>query len=339
VERTPGTISLCAIAKNEAATIEGMIESVRGLANQIIVIDTGSTDATREIAGAAGAIVESVDWRDDFSLARNHSLSRATSEWILVLDADERIDQSQHAIIRKRITAGASAFYLQRRHYTRDRASPYFVPLVAGDPYQQQGAEGYYVTNDIRLFRNDPLIQYEGVVHETAERSIRALPNAKVSESEILIHHLGPLGTPARNSEKSRWYLSLAKIKAQEAPTDWRTWFQVGAEYSGLHQHDSAIIAFQKAVELEPNYYQPWRQLGISLAALARYSEALPALQRAVTLEPACPMTWNALGVALMKSGHLKEAELCFQTTIGLDPNHHPAAANLRQVQTRATPT
>ncbi len=83
------TVSLCLIARDEEATIGMAIKSVLALVDEVIVADTGSSDNTRIIAEGYGAQVLDVPWVDDFSAARNAALDRATSKWVLVLDADE----------------------------------------------------------------------------------------------------------------------------------------------------------------------------------------------------------------------------------------------------------
>src|SRR5271156_3302650 len=84
-------ISLCMIVRDEAAMLPGCLESVRGAVDEMIVVDTGSRDATIRVAEGAGAWVLPFEWIDDFAAARNHGIARATGEWVLVLDADERL--------------------------------------------------------------------------------------------------------------------------------------------------------------------------------------------------------------------------------------------------------
>ena len=83
------TLALCMIVKDEEAHLGCCLESVKGLVDEIVVVDTGSTDRTVEIARQYGARVFSYGWHDDFAAARNVSLSHAGADWILVLDADE----------------------------------------------------------------------------------------------------------------------------------------------------------------------------------------------------------------------------------------------------------
>ncbi|MBW2130791.1 MAG: glycosyltransferase family 2 protein, partial [Deltaproteobacteria bacterium] len=82
-------VSLCMIVKNEETTLPRCLESVRGAVDEMIIVDTGSTDSTREIARRYGAEVFSTQWKNDFSFHRNQSIARAKGRWILQLDADE----------------------------------------------------------------------------------------------------------------------------------------------------------------------------------------------------------------------------------------------------------
>ena len=127
-------LSLCMIVKNEGAVLGQCLESVRGLVDEVIIVDTGSSDKTREIAqhfvGEVGGSVVDFTWVDDFSAARNESLKHATGDWILVLDADEVIAQQDHAKIKQAIKkaseksdksdktgAKVQGFYLKTRNY------------------------------------------------------------------------------------------------------------------------------------------------------------------------------------------------------------------------------
>jgi len=94
-------LSLSMIVKNEEPFLAHCLDSVRGLVDEMVILDTGSTDGTLEIARAAGARVFQSPWRDDFSAARNASLEKATGDWILILDADEELPASEHAPLRQ----------------------------------------------------------------------------------------------------------------------------------------------------------------------------------------------------------------------------------------------
>jgi hypothetical protein len=97
------TLSVCILARNEADNLPDAIASVADVADEIVVTDTGSTDATIDVAEAAGARVERFAWRDDFSAARNVNLARSTCDWALILDADERLVPESRVALREAI--------------------------------------------------------------------------------------------------------------------------------------------------------------------------------------------------------------------------------------------
>ncbi|WP_218080254.1 glycosyltransferase [Anthocerotibacter panamensis] len=98
---SPGSISLCMIVRDEEALLPRCLESVQGIVDEIIIVDTGSTDRIVEIASSYGAKVFYYEWTDDFAAARNVSLSYAISGWILVLDADEALTQSFRSSVKE----------------------------------------------------------------------------------------------------------------------------------------------------------------------------------------------------------------------------------------------
>lgn len=144
------TISLCMIVKNESHNLHRCLKSVQGFVNQIIVVDTGSEDNTVEIARSYGAEVHFFEWCDDFAAARNYSLSFATGDWILILDADEELIISERDFNMDFIDSSL----------TEDTLT---LPLLCVDDIHQNSL---YVTVP-RLFRTRSNVVYHGVFHET----------------------------------------------------------------------------------------------------------------------------------------------------------------------------
>jgi glycosyltransferase involved in cell wall biosynthesis/thioredoxin-like negative regulator of GroEL len=103
---SPGTLSLCMIVRDEENNIQRALASIRPVVDEMIVVDTGSTDRTKDIANELGAKVYDFAWTDSFADARNFALSKATSDWILILDADEVISPSDHEELRKLLGKG-----------------------------------------------------------------------------------------------------------------------------------------------------------------------------------------------------------------------------------------
>jgi Glycosyl transferase family 2 len=164
-------LSLCMIVRNEAANLPACLDSVAGLADDIVVVDTGSTDATRDIARAHGARVIDAPWTGDFAAARNLALAAALGEWILVLDADELLPHASRIRIRELISAPAhSAYNLVQKNR-----------LV----------EGTHVSvHIVRLFPNDPRVRFERPIHEQVNTSLERAC-IRIVDTDIVFDHSG----------------------------------------------------------------------------------------------------------------------------------------------------
>lgn len=142
-------LSLCMIVKNESKHLANCLESVEGVVDEIVIVDTGSTDNTVEIAKKYGAKVFHYEWHDDFGAARNESLKHATGDWILVLDADEVLsDESKDKIRAFMVDVGADIYYQLR-----------IKNLGANNKVAHQN----YM---VRFFKNSPRARYIGRIHE-----------------------------------------------------------------------------------------------------------------------------------------------------------------------------
>jgi len=164
----PARLSVCIIARNESASLARALQSIRNLADEIVVIDTGSEDGTKEIAGKFGCKVADVPWKDDFSMARNAGLREVSGDYVLFLDADEFMDP------RQRIRVALSKF-----HFPIEPDTAFTITI-------DQEEENEEMTVMLRLPRTDkpvfPIrllpvrkdIWFEGTAFETPEKSLRA---------------------------------------------------------------------------------------------------------------------------------------------------------------------
>ena len=169
-------------------------------------MDTGSADATREIAAAAGARVVDFPWRHDFAAARNHGLLHATGAWILYIDADERARDwdraALDALLDDRSLVACTVRFRPRSGYTRYR--------------------------EYRLFRNDPRIRFHGVIHETmlpAIQRVVAEDGRRIGESDLAIDHVGYDG---ERTAKHRRNLPLLRARLAAEPDHVYCWQQLG---------------------------------------------------------------------------------------------------------------
>jgi tetratricopeptide (TPR) repeat protein len=154
-EQLPEGISLCMIVKNEERFLAECLDSVKGVVDEINVVDTGSTDRTVEIARSYGANIIFREWRKDFAWARNEALAMATRRWTLVLDADEELERESIGLLKSLRTtpAGLASVYIN------------IVNLIS----DATGA-GTMSHRLIRIFPSNPLLRYSGVIHESLAR-------------------------------------------------------------------------------------------------------------------------------------------------------------------------
>lgn len=149
------TVSLCLIARDEEARIGAALKSVLALVDEVVVVDTGSADNTRIIAEGYGSRVIDAPWNDDFAAARNAALNEATSDWVLVLDADEYLQPVRPVEFQRLLHDPTAAGYRLR--------------IVS--PREEAGPEG---RSQIRLFRNVPGVRYEFPIHEQVAPALEA---------------------------------------------------------------------------------------------------------------------------------------------------------------------
>jgi glycosyltransferase involved in cell wall biosynthesis len=226
-------LSFCMIAKNEERHLAKCLDSVRGLAGELIVVDTGSTDATPRIAAGYGAQVIPFDFTTvDFAAARNHALAHARGSWILTLDADEVLHPSGTAEIEKLVAGSQNAgYFLERFNYSSASANPFTDHVV-------------------RLFPNRPNYRYRGRVHETIDASILA-GGGTLIEARIRIDHTFSSDAEARRRKNHR-YIEILKEEIAADPRDHSRLDFLAAEYHQLDMFDEATEIAEKLARLRP---------------------------------------------------------------------------------------
>jgi GT2 family glycosyltransferase/predicted Zn-dependent protease len=280
-----GALSLCMIVKNEESNLLRCLMSVKPVVDEMIVVDTGSTDKTKEIAGVFGAKVFDYEWADDFSEARNFSLSKVRGRWILILDADEVISPMDYSplirIVKERNTP-AAAYSLTTRNYVE----PVNISgWTANDgKYGEEAGTGWFPGAKVRLFPNDPRIRFENPVHELVEPSLKKA-GIKIKECEVPIHHYGKLRMD-KNQKKGEEYFLLGKKKLEERGGDFTSLYELAVQAGELGRYEEAVELWQRCVRLQPENPKAHFNLGYGLLKLGRYEEALHASARAMQLAP-----------------------------------------------------
>ena len=226
------TISLCMIVKNEEKFLPQCLDSVKDYLDEIIIVDTGSTDKTVEIAKQYTDRIYFHPWEGDFSKHRNQSIKYATKDWIFILDADEVLLAQCGKTVRESI---------------QDESidSVYVVVKSAFD-----GGAGEAVHNSIRIFRNNGNIHYEGKVHN------RIVGTKESKIFPITIFHEGYNLPPEESRKKFIRTATLLKKEIKDNPLHPRAYHYLAASYLSEEMYEKALNTAMKAVQLadENNY-------------------------------------------------------------------------------------
>ena len=226
-------LSVCLIVKNEEQFLAQCLKSVRGFATQLIVVDTGSTDRTVEIAREFGAEIYFFAWCDDFAAARNAALEHATGDWVLMLDADEELPEAQHAkLLADMKNANSIAFRLPLVNAGQEIEGRSFVP---------------------RLFRNVPGACFTGRIHEQVFSSL--LANAKkwglkTALGSAELRHHGYTKDLVQDRNKVNRNLKLLRAAIEENPTDVNLQMNLGLELVRSDDLPAGVEKYRHAYEL-----------------------------------------------------------------------------------------
>jgi tetratricopeptide (TPR) repeat protein len=294
------TVALSMIVKNAARDLSDCLASVTGVVNEMVIADTGSTDNTAEIARDAGAKVICVAWENDFSQARNAPLAMVSADWVLSLDADERLDPDAPAVLPALVARKDVAGYqVTIRNYVPTLAHKLWdrsaVPNDSNYAPARHAA-AYVDHENVRLFRRDPAIRFTGRVHETVGWSILS-SRRKIATANLMIHHMGMLGDPQERARKILFYLELGKQKVAEMPGNRQAHFELGVSLlENLGNTRDALVSFQRCCEIDPKFGLGWFFIGVCQFRLEDYPAALAALRRAERCGQSTPWLAEMLG-------------------------------------------
>ena len=312
------TISLCMITKNEEFFLEQCLNSVKDLVDEIIIVDTGSTDKTKEIARKFTDNVFDFEWCDDFSVARNESLKHATSDWILVLDADEIIIRTDHQKIKDIISKSAVydkatvAYELPQLHYTNNFMNhPDFVEI------EDENFKGFYVVSIVRLFKRSKNIFYDYCVHETIKPSLKK-QQGKIMELLVPIHHYQELKGVGDVEEKQETYFKLSLKNIKNYPYYAKSYNDVGIYYGTyLKNLEKSLEYVSKGVELEPENVNYVLNLSYRLRDLERFGDAILLLKNFLKLRDD-ERVYRALGFCYFSQNVYEKALQAYQKALKL---------------------
>lgn len=311
------SLSLCMIVKNESQNLPRCLASVKPYVNEMIVVDTGSQDGTPEIATEYGATVRFFEWCDDFAAARNYAISQASSDWILMLDADEEL------------VIESDNFLYNLSLYPEIVA--YSLPIADMMEEIPNKIVGNYVT---RLFRNIYALKYLGRFHETIHYHDRYLNHHLSSYTDDLkIRHYGYGKEQVKQKNISRNIPLLERLR-QEEGLNLTLLYCLAEFYKNTQQLDKSKEIYAEALESlhphleygarpEPFSYIPslMYELGKQLLLEKNYETTQLLCQRGLEWCPNYPPLNTLAGATLRALGFPLGSLAYFQECLQLGKN------------------
>lgn len=298
-------LSACLIVKNEATLLSRCLESISSFVDEIIVVDTGSTDNTVEIAHRYGAQIYHFVWTDDFSAARNESLRHARGEWILYIDADEVIDAVNAAKIREII----------------NRKDIMAVTIRQCIPQPADNIATAFYSEYCRLFRFHPDIRFEGVVHEQILPAIERL-GGRILRTDIVLHHWAYAANDEKKQRRAERNLRYLLDELKKMKGDPFIHFNLGMTYKELGQRDAAVRFFHCALEKDDGLIKRELMAYTHLNLSKLYLESGDGVRAAhharmvATLDTANPLSAYILATLAVTNKQYNEAIFYLETTI-----------------------
>lgn len=307
-------ISLAMIVKNEEKMLPVCLDSVEDLVDEMIIVDTGSEDRTVEIANERGAKVYHFKWIDDFSAARNESIKHCTGEWILYLDADERIKPTNFKNLRQML-----------KNAEKDLGA--IVCTIESDHSSLDGSSELHRGGYPRLFRNlgYPKINFKGRVHEQISPSL-VENGLGMSKSDIVIIHEGYNRPREEMEKKLKRNYKLLLQHVNEEPTNGYAWYQLGQTLGQMNLKDKAEEAIKFAVKCGNLGKSVYASAASTLSQFAgqkkNYEEALHWAEESLKIAPEQVYGKNLKAFALLYMGKKGEAKKIFEESLKiLDSN------------------
>lgn len=343
------------IVRDEAACLAECLASVRGFVDEMVVVDTGSADGTAAIAEAAGAVVHHLPWPGDFAAARNAALEWVRGDWVLVLDADERLRPEAIAPLREAMAQPDVLLITLLRQECGALQSPY--------------------SSVSRLFRRHPAIRWSRAYHALVDDSVETLlttePHWRVLHSAVpALLHEGYRPERIQRGDKAERLRRGMEAEWLRDPTDPYTCAKLGGLEISIGNRERGVALLQKGLahcpeDAHPERYELLLHLALALqhsqptVAEAFYRQALalpldPRLRLAAQLNlashlldqgqvaeavalgrgatevaPELAHGWLHLGLSLRRSGDLPGAIAAYRQALAIDPNRSEGHQNL----------
>ncbi|MFM9278002.1 glycosyltransferase family 2 protein [Paenibacillus jiagnxiensis] len=305
------SISLCMIVRNEEKYLPQCLRSVQRIVDEIIIVDTGSTDDTVAIAQAYGAKVIQMPWQGSFADARNRSFDEATGDWILWLDADEEMDVEEAGKLKELLTRGEAS-----------EPGIEGLLLVVSNLYEG----GLEYNSLLRMVRNRPQYRFEGRIHEQIlPNMLKFTPDLTIGQIDIHVYHHGYLPQNIADKDKIRRNTTLLRQAMLEQPDAEHYLYFLGVELFRSRDLKGALDHFNEFLSKQGDFGIPLLsnahkyRLGI-LADMGRYDDLVRHSTDSIAQFPGFTDLYHLQSIGYVGLGEIDKAIRSLQQALKTGP-------------------
>jgi glycosyltransferase involved in cell wall biosynthesis len=313
-------LALSMIVRDAANILGACLSSAKDIVDEIVIADTGSKDRTPEIARDHGARVIHIPWENDFASARNQALAAVTADWILSLDADERLDPEAASSIPPLLgTNPVAGYQVTIRNYVMSLEDRIWDRPATPNSSQWADAQffpAYVEHENVRLFRRDDRIRFVGRVHESVGPSIEG-SGLSLRHAPFLIHHFGLAADRETRARKNVFYRELGLQKIVDMPNNPQAYLELGmVELDNFGNVAEALQHFERACELNPRLGVAWFFAGLAHFKLAQHRQALACLKKAQKQGHLTSFVAETIGDAHYNLGEFQQSVRAYKQAI-----------------------
>ena len=321
-------VSVCMIIKDEEKYLARCLASVKPLVDEMIVVDTGSTDRSKDIAAAFGARVYDYEWKNDFAAARNFSISKAAGEWIFILDGDEvisRLDYDDFKKIVKQKPKAPIAYNITTRNYNPLANVTGWVPNDGKYP-DEETTIGWLPSEKVRLFYGKDQIWFEGAVHELVDPVLKRY-GIEIKNCGMPVHHYGRLDQ-TKLDRKGEIYFEIGQKKLSEMGEDVHALRELAVQATILERNREALDLWHRLLEVNPFPELSaiaYVNMGTIYSRLEQFEDALEVSKKALGCDPDLKEAHYNYAVAELHCGNAPAAIDTLEKLLHGFPDYPPA--------------
>ena len=311
LKQNTATVTLCMIVRDNETTIRPCLESIQPWVDEMVIVDTGSTDATPQISEELGARVFHWPWRDDFAAARNESLKPACGEWIFWMDSDDTIPEECGRKLRELVDGDHDEQVLG---YTMQ------VHCPGKDPTDVTAVD------HVKLFRNRPDLRFEFRIHEQIIPAIRRA-GGEVAWTDLYVVHSGSDHSPEGRQRKLERDFRLLELELADRPDHPFVLFNLGMTHADAQQHPEAADYLRRCIDVsqpdESHLRKAYALLVSSLSQCGQTDEAWEVCRDGVKQFAGDKELLFRRAMLEHEYGRLRDAERTYQRVLNEQTDRH----------------